>query len=169
MATNADDPEKFAHDMAALHATNALKGFWYAWQRLSPRCQSPIEKLFLAAFLGTSRAGDWTYSETEFNEAKAQHAVGAIFGEMYLQAKIKGYRADFLIYSSWAERYVVIECDGHNYHERTPEQAAHDRKRDRAMAENGIRVLRFTGTEIYRDAPACARQAQEFAGWLAGQ
>lgn len=54
--------------------------------------------------------------------------------------------------------FVVIECDGHDFHERTADQAMHDRSRDRAMLEAGLHVMRFTGREIHRDPDECANQ-----------
>lgn len=54
---------------------------------------------------------------------------------------------------------IAIECDGHDFHERTPEQAQRDKSRDRFLSEQGWIVLRFTGREITRDARSCALQA----------
>lgn len=45
----------------------------------------------------------------------------------------------------------MVECDGHNYHERTSEQAKRDRKRDRDLTSQGFTVVRFTGSEIVSD------------------
>jgi very-short-patch-repair endonuclease len=75
------------------------------------------------------------------------------------QAAIERWRVDFLIHywSDGLNRFVV-ECDGHDFHERTKEQAANDRSRDRAMAMLGLTVLRFTGSEIWNDPMGCARQ-----------
>jgi hypothetical protein len=84
-----------------------------------------------------------------------------------LQAPISSYSADLLLEfrgscgrqdGSEADILVraVIECDGHDYHERTKEQAAHDRARDREMQRLGYLVLRFTGSEIWRDPIGCA-------------
>ena len=53
----------------------------------------------------------------------------------------------------------MIECDGHDYHERTKEQAARDKKRDRFFASKGYKVLRFTGSEIWADPEAVAEEA----------
>lgn len=50
---------------------------------------------------------------------------------------------------------IAIECDGHDFHERTKEQAAHDRARDRYLQAAGLTVLRFTGSEIWRSAEGC--------------
>ena len=54
--------------------------------------------------------------------------------------------------------WIIVECDGHDYHERTKEQAAHDKSRDRFLVAEGYRVMRFTGYEIYRDPLKCARE-----------
>jgi very-short-patch-repair endonuclease len=53
---------------------------------------------------------------------------------------------------------MVVEADGHDYHDRTREQASRDRRRDRFMQANGWIVARFTGADIHRDADACARE-----------
>lgn len=82
---------------------------------------------------------------------------------IWSQVQIGPYRADFVIglRPSGNERFssmTVVECDGHNYHERTKKQAAHDKKRDRYMAKMGVGVIRFTGSEIYADPKGCADQ-----------
>lgn len=56
----------------------------------------------------------------------------------------------------------IIECDGHDYHERTKEQAMHDRARDRAFQAAGIPVFRFTGSEIYNNPFGCAGEVKRF-------
>lgn len=57
---------------------------------------------------------------------------------------------------------VIIECDGHDFHERTKGQAQHDRERDRYMQKRGYRVMRFTGSELYRDPMKCAKELDDF-------
>jgi len=47
---------------------------------------------------------------------------------------------------------VVVECDGHQFHERTPEQASKDRRRVRALQRLGIPVYPFTGTDVVRSS-----------------
>jgi very-short-patch-repair endonuclease len=78
----------------------------------------------------------------------------------YAQLAIGRYIAD-LAFVALPER-VVVECDGHEFHERTPAQAAHDRRRDRWMQANGWAVLRFTGSEIHRDPNGCADEVRRF-------
>lgn len=61
---------------------------------------------------------------------------------------------------------IVCECDGHQFHEATKEQAARDRSRDRRLQAAGYIVFRFTGSEIAADADACAASIIEMA-WQA--
>lgn len=84
----------------------------------------------------------------------------------------KRYRPDFLLTMSQAikiegTQYVrsfecYIECDGHDYHERTKAQAKNDRTKDRAFMNEGIQLIRYTGSEIYNDSFACAMEIERF-------
>lgn len=70
------------------------------------------------------------------------------------QVQIGKYRVDFLI--TGVEPPIVVECDGHEFHERTKEQANRDHRRDQDLQDLGYRVYRFTGSEIYRNPHKCA-------------
>ena len=78
----------------------------------------------------------------------------ATLRDLQVQHPVGPYFADF----AFPATRVVVECDGHEFHERTKEQAAHDRQRDRYMQCEGWLVLRFTGSEIHKNAFACAEQ-----------
>ena len=54
---------------------------------------------------------------------------------------------------------LAVECDGHDFHERTKEQAARDRSRDRELQDAGVTIYRFTGSEIHNDPIGCAWRA----------
>ena len=56
--------------------------------------------------------------------------------------------------------FIAIECDGHDYHEKTKAQAQKDKTKDRTLKTKGLTVLRFTGTEITRTPDACAKQVR---------
>lgn len=82
------------------------------------------------------------------------------------QVKVLDWPVDFLISSrsvmgGWSR--LAIECDGHDFHERTKEQAKKDRSRDRRLQKAGLTVFRFTGSEIWGDPCACADQIIEWA------
>jgi hypothetical protein len=57
---------------------------------------------------------------------------------------------------------VVVEYDGHQFHERSPEQASKDRKRMRILQRLGIPVLPFTGTDVVRSSEDLAQEIVEF-------
>lgn len=127
-------------------------------QGLFDRCQSPIEELLLAALLCEFASGEveWHYSDG----SEDKPFIG-VFADVFVQASVGKYRADFLFVKQRPDgngERIVVECDGHDYHERTKAQARHDRSRDRWMVQEDIRVLRFTGSEIYGDPAACAAQ-----------
>lgn len=67
-----------------------------------------------------------------------------------IEAKKVKYRLDFALFSTGGMK-LAIECDGHDYHERTKQQAKHDKERDRWLQGQGWFVARFTGSEIYKD------------------
>jgi very-short-patch-repair endonuclease len=73
----------------------------------------------------------------------------------------KKYRVDFLICSIYQgkEFKIVVECDGHEFHEKTKQQAIRDKKRDRDLTKNNYTILHFTGSEIWKDPYLCAREA----------
>lgn len=79
------------------------------------------------------------------------------------QEKIGQFRVDFLITTEDGQSLLVVECDGHEFHERTKEQAAKDRSRDRDLLASGIPVMRFTGAEIFAAPFGCAIEAVCFA------
>jgi very-short-patch-repair endonuclease len=57
---------------------------------------------------------------------------------------------------------IVVECDGHQFHERTPEQASKDRRRLRNLQRLGISVYPFTGTDVVRSSEESAQEIVEF-------
>lgn len=65
------------------------------------------------------------------------------------QQKIGQYRVDFVVEIEGEK--LVVECDGHDFHEKTKEQATKDKKRDRFLVSQGYKVLRFTGSEIKKN------------------
>jgi very-short-patch-repair endonuclease len=91
---------------------------------------------------------------------------------LFRQVRVEGYFVDFLVAASHLHArpvlpWVAVECDGHEFHERTKQQAAYDRSRDRQILRIGVPTIRFTGSEIYRDQFACAAEVLDCASaWL---
>lgn len=127
---------------------------------LMDECESPIEKMLGAALLFASdgyNSLDLIPFHRRFSLERLRSFrpdFGTIF---YPQASLADFRVDFLIVPCVKGRadLIVVECDGHDYHDRTKEQAARDKSRDRALANVGAQVIRCTGSEIHRDISKC--------------
>lgn len=120
-------------------------------------CESPIEERMLRALRRLfPNAGPWALAGERASLFHARRGPWHLVG----QHEASGYRLDFAAITD--SHLVAIECDGHDYHERTKEQARHDRSRDRALQAAGWSVLRFTGSEIHENADACASEVVRF-------
>ncbi|WAH35013.1 endonuclease domain-containing protein [Alicyclobacillus dauci] len=63
------------------------------------------------------------------------------------QVEIGNYRVDYLV--EFMDLKIVIECDGHEFHEKTKKQVERDKRRDRYLTKAGYKVLRYSGSELY--------------------
>lgn len=72
------------------------------------------------------------------------------------QYQWKGWRMDFAITDATGKVVGFVECDGAEFHQ-TPDQIANDRRKDMAAKAAGIQMFRFTGSDIFNHASACAR------------
>jgi len=82
-------------------------------------------------------------------------------GRLFPQVNVGQYRLDFVLLHREGIDGVTpvgIECDGHEFHDKTKEQAQYDKERDRCLQQHGVKVLRFTGSEIFKDPCRCADQ-----------
>ena len=55
--------------------------------------------------------------------------------------------------------HLIVECDGHDFHDRSKEQASRDRERDRELKKLGYEVFRYTGSDIWKSPLGCATEA----------
>lgn len=127
---------------------------------LMENCQSPIERIMGAILLFLSDG----YSDLIFQEGIGEGECKIFSTYFTSQYDVLKYRADFLIriYVKGEFIDIAIECDGHDFHERTKEQASKDKKRDRDFAKAGIIVLRFTGSDIFSRLDECADEIRSF-------
>lgn len=143
-----------ANDNVAIVGESLARG-------LFSMCGSPIEESLLATLIC-------------FN---GQDLFKPVFGKAGVVAQCKDwllmcqhpfeqYMLDFAIVSNAGK--IAVECDGHEYHERTREQAMHDRSRDRKCQLAGWKVLRFTGSEIHRDVRGCVKQVLQMMAMADG-
>jgi very-short-patch-repair endonuclease len=133
------------------------------WEKQIGHTDSPIEAAFLNAFCELSVGEGYEV------ERMSSALVGVITIEP--QRWFGNYRADFLISYRWGKmiKRLVVECDGHEFHEKTKVQAWRDKKRDREIPH---KVYRFTGSEIHASAKAKAQEILDvivdFQSWASG-
>jgi very-short-patch-repair endonuclease len=146
-------------------------------------CESPAERLFLLGFMipgEPSLSFKWSKEtrDTEDKEADFELGFFTCFDRecvLFAQRRISEYRVDFALESPEYEPGdplwwgVAIEIDGHEFHEKTKAQASSDRERDRHLQLNGYVVIRFTGSDVYRDPKLVSRDAMFFASEVANR
>lgn len=81
--------------------------------------------------------------------------------DLYSNVVIGDYKLDLVLQTSYGS--LAIECDGHDWHDRTKQQAAYDRARDRFFLSRLLPTIRFTGSEIVHSAPKCAVEVYSIA------
>lgn len=148
--------------IAAAAQSETLR-FLEAVDCVTAKCESPIERLLAAALYAVDRIGPPLLYFMGASALPEKVAFGG-YAFVYSQVKIGRYRADFAIVDSTLSkdgstpRIMIVECDGHDFHERTKEQARRDKARDRYFQSQGYKVLRFTGSEIWADPDVCAEE-----------
>jgi REase_MTES_1575 len=101
-----------------------------------------------------------------YPDVKTMGVCGSTSGFWFIQLGVGKYKLDLAFVGCNDDDVVremfgskdikiAIELDGHDFHERTKEQAQHDKERDRWLLEAGWFTVRYTGSEVYRDADAC--------------
>lgn len=144
----------FSHQM---HASCLEKGM-----------ESPIEDLFWIACHALCKA-----ESVAINPAPEILPSGDIFFfdcvHLEPQKLVGAYRVDFLLSLVCAEekqRYapIVIELDGHDFHDKNKRQRSYEKARDRFLVKQGYRVLHFTGSDVVADPFKVAREALELVG-----
>ena len=129
---------------------------------------SPIEQLFFVALQALVRAEylevnpapelvDGAYVIASGINIDVQHAIG-------------NYRVDFLVtrtqYRETPTRddAVIVELDGHAFHDRDKRQRSYEKARDRFLQRQGYRVLHFTGSDVVSDPYRVAHEVLSTIG-----
>jgi very-short-patch-repair endonuclease len=110
--------------------------------------KSPIEQIFYASFmaLGSALTGDIKTWQPSKNDEFS------VF--LNSQVQIGKFRVDFIVTFVTMEgefNQVVIELDGHDFHDKNKEQRAYEKSRDRYLTAQGFPILHYTGSEICKD------------------
>lgn len=121
-----------------------VQGYLSWFKRIEKQAMSPIENI--ACLFLRSYAND-TFEPLDL--------------EVFPQQKMGDYTVDFLVQFHKTSTMIIVECDGHDFHEKTKKQAAHDKKRDRHFTKQGYFVLRYTGSQICEDPDEIIRDIEE--------
>jgi very-short-patch-repair endonuclease len=107
---------------------------------IGPRCDSEIEVDLAVALTKALRViGDPTLS------LRHQFRLGGFIYDLYFKCEGR------------SKPLAMIECDGKEFHF-TDEQIANDRAKDALAAKSGILLLRFSGSQIFRELDRCTQQ-----------
>lgn len=139
-------------------------------------CESPIEQLVTAtlmAYSGWSQYPEPYLLASHGENLLADSGVCATHKRLFkdsdliiVQAEVRlprttRYRLDMALFAG--EDKFAVEYDGHDFHEKTKEQARKDKARDRALTLAGWRVLRFTGSEVFASPEGVVEQLHDAA------
>lgn len=117
--------------------------------------QSPIEQLFWVALKSQCNA-----ESMGFNPAPVMGANGLLLLadgiHVSQQQRIGNYKVDFVISQVGLGPVeflgpVIVELDGHAFHDKDKRQRAYEKERDRFLTRAHYKVLHFTGSEVVAD------------------
>ncbi len=145
-------------------------------------CESPVEQILLAALFyrwGGHANVPLKHLQCHFG-ANYPDYDGIFTACCELQKSIttwgeRSYRVDFLVYltrfgtvGATRENHhspqlarLVVEVDGHEFHEKTKVQASRDKDRDRQLLLAGCPVIRFSGSDVFNDPEGCAEEIDD--------
>lgn len=131
---------------------------------------SPIEQIFLIAYLTLSSnlSGFIRWKEGDNGRKTFECPLPVAMSEIYAQCDVDAsettYIVDFVIdfmpvHANTGFCYA-IELDGYDYHS-SKAQMNKDYERERELQKLGYKVIRFTGSQIYKDPFGCAKEVIE--------
>lgn len=129
----------------------------FAYHANVPRLGSPIEQIFIVGF---EIAKEW------LGEVYSPVYSIDLFPQFEIKTNNKKYIADFAFISEKFDGVngtklsrnlnLIIECDGHDFHEKTKAQVAYGNDRDFDLKEAGYEVIHFSGSQIFNNPYGCA-------------
>lgn len=136
------------------------------------RLESPIEDLFYIAVHAQCQAENIALNpDPQFDEKGALTIGDGI--NIRPQVQIGNFRVDFVLSQKGMRpdeilRPIVVELDGHAFHDKDKKQRAYEKSRDRFLVKQGFRVLHFTGSEVVADPHKVAYEVLDMLGAYSG-
>lgn len=116
--------------------------------------ESPIEQIFKTAF------------DLYMQLLNKEYIF--LFSQVTIKVEKKKYIVDFYFeQDQYVNRFdtdkkIIIECDGHEFHQKTKEQVKHDNEREYDLKMAGYEIIRFSGSQIYNEPFKCAEDAYNY-------
>lgn len=146
------------------------------------KCNSPIETLFYLAFFIYDQEYCRTTGKINTDYSHFGYTLKSFLGldkQYEINVDGKKYISDFgvtlidvkctydengklNIIDNSKDLRILIECDGHEFHQKTKKQVEYDNERQLALQTAGYEVIRFSGSQIYKDPLGCAEKAYEY-------
>ena len=132
---------------------SVVKGFDYSF------CNSPIEIIFNLAYDLIIHFGDAEgyYLEPQYEVVSRDESK-----HFYVDFAFIADDVDDLTTIKNPDFKLAIECDGHEFHEKSKKQVEYDNEREYELKMLGFDVLRFSGSQIYNKPFRCAAQTLEY-------
>lgn len=133
---------------------------------------SPIEQIFYTAVYAVARFQheDLDQEPQLHPDTKEWFLPPGLY--MQTQKNIGKFRVDFLFeHFPWAHQKevyapVIVELDGHAFHDKDKRQRSYEKARDRFFTKQGYRVLHFTGSDIVADPFKAAWEVFDLFGGI---
>lgn len=146
-----EDISNYLVDNVSLHLLALSSDVEMNFEESLIDCESPIEQLLSLALENLNIKNIYKYNPfIDVVEIEKQKEI---------KCENKKYRVDFcipVIYNNQENKSFIIECDGHEFHQKTKEQVERDNTRMRDLQKQGYEVIRFSGTEIWHRPHKCA-------------
>lgn len=135
---------------------------WINLEIQEHKISSPIERVFFSAILVLRELHCLNTENILWTDGK----LVPIGLEIVPQVSIGKYRVDFLCSyirsPDDVPKRVVVECDGHNFHDRSEPDRRYEKERDRFIQKQEFKIFRYTGSEILKEPFRCASEVIEY-------
>ena len=156
------DVLEFREKCTQIVADDSYSSFWVNTQDGLEECESPIEQIFFLAIETVARINGAGECYHDFRRDVWIEAGISVQRQM----QIGKYRVDFLLsyagtrivnakvfkmHTEFSERQLVVELDGHQFHDRNEPQRRYEKHRDRFLQKQGYKVFHYTGSEVVQN------------------
>jgi very-short-patch-repair endonuclease len=136
------------------------------------RLGSPIEDMFWTAAKAICEAQYNTINPDfiENLDGSKTEQCGIYIFPQYIIGK---YKVDFLVYQKGIGPEdilspVIVELDGHQFHDKDKHQRSYEKARDRYFVKQGYKVVHYTGSDVVKDPFKVAHEVLSMVGCYVG-